>query len=344
MSSDPPDPSSAAGDPGPASDLDEAVGRADLDELLRMVDGLCAARDWATLVTLRDRCRGAQATGRQLWPVAAHAEYRLGLEADGPFAAAVLVEGTGRFALGPLPEVVASTHRWADLAPHVTRGPSAALAMHECVLRGEDLTAFELAGPPVLELPLLLEPWEPDYALAEYHAHRAEFPSPQLPPLADVALPRPARRAVDGHAPDGALALRDLAAPWTRASEGRADVVAVAGDALGAIAALGPRRVRATPLEPSTALALMAWAAASGGAHGRRPGAAAGRFGAWWAVAALAGRLDEWPGGPADLGEAAAGLRWYAWDAAEPATGWRLQIAVEDPASSLAWAIAAVDA
>jgi hypothetical protein len=88
----------------------------------------------------------------------------------------------------------------------------------------------------------------------------------------------------------------------------------------------------------------MAWAAASGGAQGRRPGAAAGRFGAWWAVAALAGRLDEWPGGPADLGEAAAGLRWYAWDAAEPATGWRLQIAVEDPASSLAWAIAAVDA
>jgi hypothetical protein len=216
--------------------------------------------------------------------------------------------------------------------------------MHECVLRGEDLTAFELAGPPVLELPLVLEPWEPDYALAEYHAHRAEFPSPQLPPLADVALPRPARRAVDRHAPDGALALRDLAAPWTRASEGRADVVAVAGDALGAIAALGPRRVRATPLEPSTALALMAWAAASGGAHGRRPGAAAGRFGAWWAVAALAGRLDEWPGGRADLGEAAAGLRWYAWDAAEPATGWRLQIAVEDPASSLAWAIAAVDA
>jgi hypothetical protein len=30
----------------------------------------------------------------------------------------------------------------------------------------------------------------------------------------------------------------------------------------------------------------MGWTAASGGAFGRRRGAAAGRFGAWWALAA----------------------------------------------------------
>jgi hypothetical protein len=194
----------------------------------------------------------------------------------------------------------------------------------------------------VLELPLRLEPWEPEYALAEYHAHRAEFPAPPLPDLAEVRLgvaPPPA--ADDG---DGCAALRDLVAAWTRESEGRADVVAVAGDAAGAVAALGPRRVRIGALEPAAALALMAWAGASGGAHGRRPGAAAGRFGAWWAAAALAGLLDEWPVPPDRLGEAVARLRWFAWDAAEPPTGWRLQIAAEDPAAGRAWAIAAGDA
>jgi hypothetical protein len=88
----------------------------------------------------------------------------------------------------------------------------------------------------------------------------------------------------------------------------------------------------------------MAWAAASGGAHGRRPGAAAGRFGAWWAVAALAGLLDDWPVAPDRLGAAVGDLQWFAWDAEEPATGWRLQIAVEDPVRGRAWAIAAGDA
>jgi hypothetical protein len=327
---------------GKPDDIPAAVSRADLDELLRMVDGLCASRDWPELVTLRDRCRDALATGRQLWPVAAHAEYRLALEAPGPFAAAVLVEGTGRFTLGPLPEVAASTHRWPDLADHVVAGPLAALTMHERVLRGDDLTGAAPAGPPVLEVPLRLEPWEPVYALAEYHAHRAEFPAPPLPELAEIRLGSAAPRVGDDG--DATAALRELVGTWTRESEGRADVAAVAGDAAGAIGALGPRRVRIGILEPAAALALMAWAAASGGAHGRRPGAAAGRFGAWWAAAALAGLLDDWPIEPGRLGAAVDALRWYAWDAAEPATGWRLQIAVEDPARGRAWAIAAGDA
>jgi len=330
------------GGDGTADAVSEAVGRADLDELLRMVDGLCSARDWSTLMTLRDRCRDAQATGRQLWPVAAHVEYRVALDAPGPFVGAVLVEGTGRFALGPLPEVAASTHEWSELAAHVAAGPVAVLTMHERVVRGEDLVAAPLPGPPVLELPLRLEPWEPEYALAEYRAHRADFPAPPLPVLAEADLPAPAPRTdEDGEA---LRALRELVAAWTRASEGRADAVGVDGDALGAIAALGPRRIRVAPLEPADALAAMAWAAASGGAHGRRPGAAAGRFGAWWAAAALCDLLDEWPVEPARLGEALGRLRWYAWDAAEPPTGWRLQIAVEDPARGRAWALAAGDA
>ena len=88
----------------------------------------------------------------------------------------------------------------------------------------------------------------------------------------------------------------------------------------------------------------MAWAGASGGAHGRRRGMAYGRFGAWWATAAVAGLADDWPLSADEIGEAAAELRWVAWDAGEPQTGWTLRLAVEDPAFGVAWAVAAVDA
>jgi hypothetical protein len=88
----------------------------------------------------------------------------------------------------------------------------------------------------------------------------------------------------------------------------------------------------------------MAWVAASGGAYGRRRGAATGRFDAWLTGATLAGLAEPWPPNGAALGAALAALRWYAWDAAEPMTGWSLHLAVEDPARGLAWAIAATDA
>ena len=71
---------------------------------------------------------------------------------------------------------------------------------------------------------------------------------------------------------------------------------------------------------------------------------APGRFAAWWAAAAISGLLDQWPVPPDELGDAAGDLRWYRWDAAEPATGWSLRLAVEDPAEGLAWALAATDA
>src|SRR5207248_254802 len=81
------------------------TGDPQLDELLRDVDRLCAARDWAGLLALRSRARAAYERGRQHWPAAEYAEYRLALEAPGEFAAAVIVEGAGRFALGPLTDV-----------------------------------------------------------------------------------------------------------------------------------------------------------------------------------------------------------------------------------------------
>jgi Family of unknown function (DUF6183) len=323
-----------------ADPLSVVVERGDLDELVRLVDALCATREWDQLVELRDRCEQAVARGRQLWPVAAHAEYRLALEAPGSHAAAVLVEGAGRFAPGPLPEVAASTHEWAELAPYVTRDPSAVLAAHERVVRGEDLTGEPPAGPAVLDLPLRLARWEPEYCLAHYRADGADFPGPPPPalgPLEELPPPVPAMHDT------ATTALVDAVRVWTEGSEGRVEAVAVDGDARVAMAALGRDRVRVAPLDPSDAVCSLAWAGASGGAHGRRPGAAAGRFAAWWAGAALTGLVERWPVDVDELGDALAALRWYAWDGGGPATGWALRLAVEDPRASRAWAVAALD-
>ena len=321
--------------------LGELIEGGDLDELVRHVDRLCAARDWEGLVELRDRSRKALERGRQLWPVASHAEYRLALEAPGPWAAGVLLPGAGRFALGPLPEVAAAGHTWAELAPHLPASPEATFTAHERVVRGEDLTGDERVDPAVLEVPLRLQAWEPDYPLAVYRASEAQFPERPLPRLAPVDLPGPARVTDD---PDATNALVELAGAWTTESNGRARAVAVTGDAAGALAALlGAASALMAEVDLSGALAAMAWTAASGGAHGRRRGMATGRFGAWWALVALTTGLDRWPPDSDRTGAAGAALRWYRWDAETPTTGWSLRLAVEDPASGRAWAVEATD-
>ena len=311
-----------------------------LSRLVRQVDRLCDAADWVGLGDLRDRCRRALERGRQLWPAAAHAEYRLALEAPGPWAGGVLVPGAGRFALGPLSEVAASTHTWDELAGHLQPTPEAALAAHERVLRGEDLTADERVDRRVLELPLVLQRWEPAYPMASYKAHEADFGGPPDARGWQVFEAEPAPPVED---PEARRALLDLAGAWVTESNGRAEAIAVEGDAPGALAALGVGRGRMAPVDAAHALAAMAWAGASGGGHGRRRGMATGCFAAWWALAALAGLLDAWPAPPDELGRAAARLRWYRWDA-EPETGWSLRLAVEDPDRGRAWAVSAVDA
>jgi len=307
------------------------------------VDRLCAAREWEGLLELRDRAHRANRSGRQLWPAAAYAEYRLALEAPGRWAGAVLVEGAGRFALGPLPEVAASTHTWAELAPHLAPGPAAVLAAHERVVRGEDLTgAAPLPGPPVLDLPLRLAPWEPTYPSPVYRASGAEFPTPpSATELAPVGLP-PTGRPLDD--PEAVEALLSLVEPWVQESNGQARAVGVEGDAPAAVAALtGAGGARATPVAAAEALAWCGWAGASGGAHGHRRGAAVGRFGVWWLLAALTARQDPWPPDAVELGRATATLRWWRWQPAGPLVGWELHLAVEDPATGRAWALAATD-
>lgn len=318
----------------------DLVAHGDIDELLRRIDGLCAARDWMGLLDLRDRADRAVERGHQLWPVAHHAEYRLALEAPPDLAARMLVEGTGRFALGPMAEVAAQGHTWRELAPHTSAGPVATLAAHERVVRGEDLreTAGTLA--PGYELPLVLAPWEPAYAVAHYEAHRADFPAPEWPRSAPIDLPGPEPVIEDRPSTE---ALRDLVRAWTTASNGRVTATAVDGDAPSAVRALGVTRASLCAVPPDRAIAMMAWAAASGGARAPRPGAAAGRFGAWWAAATITDLVDDWPVEPDELGAAIERLDWFLWDDGDTTSGWQLRVAVADPGEGIAWAVSATD-
>jgi hypothetical protein len=253
----------------------------------------------------------------------------------------MLVPDAGRFALGPLSEVAASTHTWSELAPHAPPTPQASLAAQERVVRGEDLTGDDRVDRQVVELPLVLQPWEPRYPVAEYKASEADFGGP---PAVSGWRPHDAAPAVSVDDAEARRALIDLATVWATESNGRAEAVAVDGDATGALAALGARTGRLADVDLTHSLAAMAWTGASGGAHGRRRGIAAGRFAAWWALAALTGSLDDWPVPPSQLHEAAGALRWYRWDTGEPETGWSLRLAVEDTQRGRAWAVSAVDA
>ncbi|HSR44934.1 MAG TPA: hypothetical protein VLT15_06860 [Acidimicrobiia bacterium] len=322
-------------------DVVDAIEGNDPAKLLRIIDGMCSAREWDDLVDLAARCRQAVERGRQLWGVAYHADYRLALEGPPAPASAVAISGGGGFTLGPLTEVAASSHTWRELDPHLPNVTARTLIAYERVVRGEDLRGTTGLEPRLLDLPLALLEWEPKYATAAYRSDRANHPTPPVPPLASVALP-PAVPALNH--PDETDALLALTETWVIESNGRSEAAAVEGTAIEAVAALGPRQILMGETDLGNALAWMAWAAASGGAHGKRPGAAAGRFAAWWALAALTDLLEPWPPDPEELGEAGSTLRWYIWDDLAPSTGWVLRLAAEDPHHGLAWAVSAMDA
>jgi hypothetical protein len=268
------------------------------------------------------------------------ADYRRALLAPAAWAASTLDGPHDRFSLGPLTEVVAQHHRWADLAAYLSPGPTRDLVAHERVLRGEDLRTDTTIGD-TLELPLVLQPWEPAYVLADYGLHQLDFPAPDAPvDLVPVTLATTGTTSDDA---DATAALRAVVEAWTVESNGRVEISAVEGDHLAALAAFGPRRVRVAEIPAAQALAWLAWAGASGGAHGRRRGGATGRFAAWWALAAVGGVLEDWPLPPDHVGELAHELRWFWWDAYEPPTGWRVQLAIWDPTEKLSWAIQAHD-
>jgi len=320
-------------------DVRELIEAADMNTLLRVVDGYCASNRWDDLVDVADLCEAAVERGKQLWPIAAHIDYRLALEGPAELAAEAVESDLGRFTLGPLSEVAASTHAWSDLAPHIEAPHAAAFVAQERVLRGETLDGDRRAHAEVLELPLHLEPWEPTYALATYRSNVVEVAEPWEPraDLVDVT-PDPAPELDE---PDLTIALVDLVTPWVTESNGAARAVVVEGSAIGAASRLAYNALRIAPLEPAEALQHMAWAAASGGAHGKRRGAAFGRSAAWHTAALLAD--VAWPVEPATLVELVSALRWYRWDEGAPEEGWVLRLAVEDPEHGWSAGIAATD-
>lgn len=309
------------------ADLTALIEAEDVEGLLFEVDVLCGDQDWAGLETLAERCRGALERGRQLWPVASHVDYRLALEAPAAHAAGVL-ERSSRFTLGPLTEVAASTHSWAELAPHVPGAHVGAVVGQERILRGEDLRGSPGVAGDVFELPLVLADGETGHRLPEYRPHEADFPDPEDPFDADAAACGDARPAAVAAAVTAAV--RDLFEPWTAESDGTCQVGAGAGDPAGVMGVLaGAEQVRLARIGTGEALVRLTWAGSSGGAHGRRRGGATGRFLAWWAAAALADA--QWPL------ESAAGLAavsWWWWEPLPRPTGIACGLAVSDPRSS----------
>jgi hypothetical protein len=260
------------------------------------------------------------------------------LEAPAELAAAAVVEGPARFSLGPLTEVVATTHTFSELSPYLEPGPVRTWVAQERVLRREDIDPHEIDGGAI-DLPLVLEPWETAYPEVLYKKDRVESEPPPVPPVSPLDLP-PSAEEVDD--PAGTTALNSLVSTWVEESNGRAITVCASGGLADAVRLLGVRRALSARIDLATAAGLMAWAAASGGAHGRRKGGAAGRQATWWALAELTG--SDWPPVPQSLRVAAGALECWVWSDLTAGTGWNLSLALRSPSEGLTWAIAATDA
>jgi hypothetical protein len=317
--------------------LTALIESSDLDGLVRHIDGLVLARDWDGVEAVRDRCREAVERGKQVWGPAEYAEYRIALDGPAERAAGVVRDGKGRYGPGPLWEVAASTHRWAELDPHLSTPTVRALVAHERVIRGDAVDPSTI-DPRIVEAPPELQAWEPPYTVAVYRDDGVDFPEGDRSPLAWVDLPEPGARLADDPAVD---ALYALVQPWWDESSGHADAAHVAGPAEGAIRSLGPHRARVAEISFAEALSIMVWAGAAGGAYGNRRGTPVGRSLAWTALAALLG-YDELPEDTSVLGEGSE-LRWLLWDPGDAVGGWAFHLAVEDPVDAVAWAVSAVD-
>lgn len=331
-----------------STDIRPIVDRADLDELVRLVDALCTSRMWSDVLHTRDLCREATRTGRQVWPIATLCEYRLALHAPAEWASRVVGDDSSRFAIGPLTEVIAQSHSWADLRDSLTPGPHRDIVAHERVLRGDRIEPSETTAD-VLDLPPHLLTWEPTYPIAEYSDDGIQAPCPcdqwthtwtlltgETPEIVEVD---------DGETRE---ALRSLVEPWTAASQGRARCIVVEGGLDALAVALGRSPVRIAPITPHQSLQWLAWCGASGGSHGRRRGSASGRFGTWWMLAALAGVTDEWDDLRADeqlaeqLERTASRLHWYRIDLGDRHS-YELALAAVDDDEDLTFGLFAFD-
>lgn len=326
---------------------EDLIERGDLDALTDRIDALCFDSQWDLLVDLRNGCRAALERGKQLWPAAAYAEYRIALDAPGPLAASVIESPAERFSFGPFAEVMASAHSFADLGEHLPSGPGRGSVAQERVSRGEDLRSeVWLRSEDPFGLPLHLLAFESAYRSPVYQPSKCVDDAPDLPRF-DPLVRRVGGTRLSGF-DDVVDALRDLASTWSTQSNGRAEAVVVEGGASEAIAALGCTSHRLARVSPSEAAAWMAWTAASGGAHGRRRGMAAGRHAALWALLCITGLGDpeqEIRDHPLDeLVEVLDEFEFVLFDDGSPPSGWSLRMAIADPIDDIAFAVSAADA
>jgi len=319
------------------NDIDKLIHRVDLDGLVRFVNDTVSSREWRQLVRVRDACTSAVKTGRQVWPIATLANYRLALWAPAEFACRSLDDSMRTFMPGPISEILAINHSWVELAPYLEPSPDRSLVAHERALRGDVIDTSEYS---TLDMPFALQTWEPDYDPATYADDGGQFPAPPAPSTTRVMTT--SGEELDD--PDTTSAFRLLVEPWTAASNGRAEIAIVEGDGLAALGALGAVDARRCKVEHHLALRWMVWAASSGGAHGRRRGRANGRSTTWWFLHQFLDLGDTWPTDADELGMRIEGLVFHLWDSIEPATGWSLQLTIEDSTTGLSCAIHARDA
>lgn len=323
-----------------SAELDRLLELGDLDGLIRLVDQCCVDNSWSLLESIAIRSRQSNERGHQLWPAGDHAEHRLALESPGEFAARAVSRDAQIFGLAPLTEVAASSHTWGELDPHLTTNPARALIAHERVSRGENLSNVEFEEDP-LSIPLVLAEWEHSIKVSEIKKYEVVDIAPSPKGLTPLSLPSPREITHDS----ATEALRSLVHTWTNQSNGSSAAVRVDGDVAVAIASLGIEEVKARQVSTSEMWSYMTWAASSGGAFGRRPGCARGRFESWWCATALAGLDQEntWPPDVSDLEKALNEMHWWVWDDDSLSKGWKLKIAIEDPLEGLAWALNAQD-
>lgn len=320
---------------------------------MREADRLATGERWDETVALRDACLAAtEETGRQLWGPARYAAYRIALEGPAALAAAMLEPGVVRFGLGPLTEVVAQYHAFADLAPHLDATLLPVVAQ-ERILRGEDLRdEIDLADE---DPPAVLQPFEPVYTVPLYRAQERVDGSfvPSTPGSADApwrAAPSSAgpsddsaeRAAVPSRARALVRALEEGVAVWEAQSSADVVTAAIAAAPERAAALLGRDGIAWRPLSVADLFGLVAFAAASGGVRGRRRGGAAGRAHAWWLARTAAGMTDAAAASIDDLEFALEDLRLLELRSPGEAA-WRLEVAIGHPEGEWAVALSALD-
>ena len=320
-----------------ADSLNDLVHRADLDGLVRHVDATCAARDWDHLVRIRDAARAAVETGRQLWPIATLANFRLALWAPAELAVLALDDSARTFMPGPVSEILAVNHSWADLMPYLEHGHDRSLVAYERSLRGDLIDNRE---PPLLEIPYALASWEPHYQPAVYNDDGVVDPMPDLRFHWHSCTPR----AADPLRDESIRAFADMMSHWTTRSNGTAKAVVVEGEIEESLSALGITEAQFSQLSPGEALAWLSWAASCGGAHGRRRGLASGRSQALWLLTVFTDNDRHWPESLDELGEELSELEFFAFRSpTHPDEAWWMNLVVVDPYEGLSLGLVARD-